>query len=86
MFVGSSVSLYNRVICYFIPANRKVLHYLKTYGFTTTTLTIHILSSSSTMASLELEQHLIDTLKPNLNVEKYGTGFHERINLGYLCI
>ena len=84
IYVGSSVSLYNRVISYFMPsilqnANRRVLHYFKTHGFTTTTLTLHIISSSSAMTSLELEQYFLDTLKPNLNVDKFAnsTGFHE---------
>ena len=89
IYVGSSVSLYNRVISYFMPsilqnANRRVLHYFKTHGFTTTTLTLHIISSSSAMTSLELEQYFLDTLKPNLNVDKFAnsTGFHVAVLLG----
>ena len=87
IYVGSSVSLYSRVISYFIPsilrgANRRVLHYFRDNGFQDIVLTLHIIDSNSTLSSLELEQHFIDTLRPNLNVDIYAksTGYHEPIS------
>lgn len=84
MYVGSSSSLYSRVISYFMPsilnkANRKVLRYFRTHGFTDITLTLHILNENSFITSLQLEQYFIDTIKPNLNVDLIAssTGYHE---------
>lgn len=83
-YVGSSISLYSRVISYFMPsvlskADRKVLRYFHEHGFTTTTLTLHVLNTTSVMTSLELEQYFIDTLRPSLNVDLIAnsTGYHE---------
>lgn len=83
-YVGSSVSLYFRVIYYFMPsilnnANRRVLHYFIKNVFDNVTLTLHIINPDSTMSSLKLEQYFIDTLKPNINVDLFSnsTGFHE---------
>lgn len=87
IYVGSSNSLYSRVISYFMPsilgkADRRVLRYFNKYGFVSVTLTLHILTSSSSISSLELEQHFIDTMKPNLNVDLIAasTGYHEPIS------
>lgn len=89
-YVGSSSSLYSRVISYFIPsiltkANRRVLRYFNKYGFTDVTLTLHILAKDSTITSLQLEQYFIDLMKPNLNVDLIATrppsgGYHEPIS------
>lgn len=83
-YVGSSTSLYARVISYFMPsiltkADRRVLRYFRKYGFTDITLTLHILNENSSVTSLQLEQYFIDTLKPNLNVDLFAssTGYHE---------
>lgn len=83
-YVGSSISLYSRVISYFMPsvldkANRRVLRYFRKYGFTTITLTLHVLHNDTTITSLELEQYFIDTIKPNLNVDPIASssGYHE---------
>lgn len=87
IYVGSSTSLYSRVISYFIPsilgkANRRVLRYFNKYGFIDVILTLHILTKDSTITSLQLEQHFIDTIKPNLNVDLIAasTGYHEPIS------
>lgn len=83
-YVGSSSSLYARIISYFIPsilakADRRVLRYFREYGFTNITLTLHILHNDTSITSLELEQYFIDTIKPNLNVDLIAssTGYHE---------
>lgn len=75
MYVGSSISLYSRVTSYFMPsilekADRRVLRYFRKYGFVDITLTLHILRPEYCHESLELEQYFIDTLDPNLNVDK----------------
>ena len=87
IYIGSSVSLYTRVISYFIPsilqsANRRVLHYFRENGFDNIVLTLHIIHTESNITSLELEQFFIDTLRPNLNVDLSvkGTGYHEPIS------
>lgn len=87
IYVGSSVSLYTRVVSYFIPsilqgANRKVLHYFRVNGFDNVILTLHVINPESNLSSLELEQYFIDNLKPNLNVDisAKSTGFHEPIS------
>lgn len=84
MYVGSSSSLYSLVTSYFMPsilnkANRKVLRYFHTHGFTDSTLTLHILNDNSFITSLQLEQYFIDTIKQNLNVDQIAnsTGYHE---------
>lgn len=83
-YVGSSTSLYARVISYFMPsilnkADRRVLRYFRKYGFTTITLTLHVLNDNSSMTSLQLEQYFLDIMKPNLNVDLFATstGYHE---------
>lgn len=86
-YVGSSTSLYARVISYFMPsilekADRRVLRYFRKHGFTDITLTLHILYNNTIITSLELEQYFIDTIKPNLNVDLIAssTGYHEPIS------
>jgi len=81
-YVGSSINLYNRVCSYFLPsilnkADRKVLRYLKKYGFTDIKLILLILDSNSTWEQvLELEQYYIDTLSPKLNVDLVAGGYN----------
>lgn len=49
---------------------RRVLRYLNKYGFTKIRLTIFIMDSSASIEEVvELEQHFIDSLNPNLNVD-----------------
>jgi hypothetical protein len=43
---------------------RRVLRYFNKYGFTNIKLTIYIMDNS-----VSLEQHFIDSYKPNLNVD-----------------
>ena len=60
--------------------SRRVLRYLNKYGFTNIKLTIYIMKENSSLEQVvELEQHFIDSLKPNLNVELVAssTGYHE---------
>lgn len=87
IYVGSSISFYSGVVSYFIPsilhaANRRVLHYFVKNGFNDIVLTLHIIHPDSSLTSLELEQYFINTLQPNLNVDKFSnsTGFHEPIS------
>ena len=85
MYVGHSISLYNRISSYFMPSilkskARKVLRYLNKYGFSNIKLTIYIMKdTSSSQEVVEIEQHFIDYLKPNLNVDLVASssGYHE---------
>jgi hypothetical protein len=85
MYVGHSISLYNRVVSYFMPSifktkERRVLRYLNKYGFTNIRLILYIMDASATIEKVvELEQHFIDSLNPNLNVDLVATssGYHE---------
>ena len=75
MYVGHSINLYNRISSYFMPSilntkARRVLRYLNKYGFSNIKLTIYIMKDESSLEQVvELEQHFIDSLKPNLNVD-----------------
>lgn len=85
MYVGHSINLYNRISSYFMPSilntrARRVLRYLNKYGFNNIKLTIYIMYIDSTLDQvIALEQHFIDTLKPNLNVDLIASnsGYHE---------
>ena len=88
-YVGSSISLYNRVCSYFMPSilakkDRRVLRYFHKYGFTNVDLNLYIMESGATSnMALELEQYFIDTLSPDLNVNLVcsSTGFHEPMSM-----
>lgn len=75
LYVGHSINLYNRISSYFMPSilktkARRVLRYLNKYGFANIKLTIYIMKENSSLEQVvELEQHFIDILKPNLNVD-----------------
>lgn len=63
---------------------RKVLRFFNKYGFDNIKLTIFILDFSVTFEELvELEQHFIDSLSPNLNVDLVAksSGYHEPMSL-----
>ena len=90
IYVGHSINLYNRISSYFMPSilNTKalktpffrVLRYLNKYGFSNIKLTIYIMDIESSLDQVVvLEQHFIDTLKPNLNVDLVAasSGHHE---------
>jgi len=58
---------------------RRVLRYLKKYGFSNIRLTIYIMDIGSTLDEvIDLEQKFIDNLNPNLNVDLVasGSGYH----------
>jgi len=80
MYVGHSINLYNRISSYFMPCilnskARRVLRYLNKYGFSNIKLTIYIMNENSSLNQVvELEQHLIDSLKQNLNVDLVASG------------
>jgi hypothetical protein len=84
-YVGHSINLYNRISSYFMPSilktkARRVLRYLNKLGFNDMKLTIYIMDENSTLEQVvELEQHFIDNLKPNLNVDLLASssGYHE---------
>ena len=88
MYVGHSINLYNRISSYFMPSilktkARRVLLNLNKYGFSNIKLTIYIMNEKSTLDQVvELEQHFIDTLKPNLNVDLVasGSGYHSSMS------
>nr|YP_009072328.1 GIY-YIG endonuclease [Sclerotinia borealis]AHX82992.1 GIY-YIG endonuclease [Sclerotinia borealis] len=75
IYVGHSINLYNRISSYFMPSilntkARRVLRYFNKYGFSNIKLTIYIMDIGSSLDQVvALEQHFIDTLKPNLNVD-----------------
>lgn len=85
MYVGHSINLYNRISYYFMPSilntkTRKVLRYLNKHGFNDIKLTIYIMNIQSSLHEIiTLEQHFIDTLKPNLNVDLIAnsSGYHK---------
>ena len=85
MYVGHSINLYNRISSYFMPSilntkARRVLRYFNKYGFSNIKLTIYIMKDTSNLEEVVgLEQHFIDTLKPNLNVDLVASssGYHE---------
>lgn len=62
---------------------RRVLRYFNKYGFSNMKLTVYIMDENSSLEQVvELEQHFIDTLKPNLNVDLVASssGYHEPMN------
>lgn len=85
MYVGHSINLYNRISSYFMPSilntkARRVLRYLNKHGFSNLKLIIYIMDIDSSLDQVvALEQHFIDTLDPNLNVDLVasGSGHHE---------
>ncbi len=84
-YVGHSINLYNRISSYFMPSilntkARRVLRYFNKHGFHNVNLTIYIMDEKASLDEVvRLEQHLIDTLKPSLNVDLVasGSGYHE---------
>lgn len=84
-YVGHSINLYNRISSYFYPSilktkARRVLRYLNKHGFNNILLTIYILDDNSSLEEVVgLEQYLIDSLNPNLNVDPIASssGYHE---------
>lgn len=58
---------------------RRVLRYLNKHGFSDIKLTIYIMNGNSTLEQVvSLEQHFIDSLNPNLNVDLVASssGYH----------
>lgn len=74
-YVGHSINLYNRISSYFMPSILKtkagrVLHPFNKHGFNDMRLTIYIVDENSNLQQVvELEQYLIDSVNPNLNVD-----------------
>ena len=63
---------------------RRVLRYLNKHGFSNIKLIIYIMNEKSSLEQVvELEQHLIDNLNPNLNVDLVasGSGYHTPMSL-----
>jgi hypothetical protein len=59
---------------------RRVMRYLNKYGFGNIKLTIYIMNENSSLEQVvALEQHFINSLSPNLNVDLVarGSGYHE---------
>ena len=85
MYVYHTINLYNRISSYFMPSilntkARRVLRYLNKHGFDNINLTVYIMEIKSDLSQIiALEQYLIDTLKPNLNVDLVASssGYHE---------
>lgn len=89
VYVGHSINLYNRISSYFMPSilktkARRVLRYFNKHGFSNMKLTIYIMDEKSSLEQVvALEQHFIDSLKPNLNVDLVASssGYHEPMSL-----
>ena len=89
LYVGHSINLYNRICSYFMPSilktkERRVLRFFNKYGFNEITLTIYIMKDTATLEEVvKLEQHFIDTLNPNLNVDLVASssGYYEPMSL-----
>ena len=88
MYEGQSINLYNRISSYFMmlrnsilnTKTRRALRYLNKHGFNDINLTVYIMDTESNLDKIvALEQHLIDNLKPNLNVDLIASssGYHE---------
>lgn len=85
VYVGHSINLYNRISSYFMLSilktkARRVLRFFNQHGFSNMKLTIYIMKDNSSLEQVvELEQHFIDSLKPNLNVDLVASssGYHE---------
>ena len=81
LYVGSSINLYNRVCSYFMPsilskADRRILRYFNKYGFNNVKLTLFVVEPTCSWEQvIELEQYLIDTLTPSLNVDLVAGGY-----------
>ena len=83
---GAESNLYSRSCSYFFPSivkteERRVLRYFLKYGYNNLMLTYFVLPVTATVSQvLEVEQFLIDTLKPDLNVDLIAggmSGYHE---------
>ena len=83
---GAESNLYSRSSSYFFPSivgtlERRVYRYFHKYQYDNLMLTYFILPVNSTVSQvLELEQFMIDTLKPDLNVDQIAggmSGYHE---------
>nr|YP_009240544.1 GIY-YIG endonuclease [Pyronema omphalodes]AMO66516.1 GIY-YIG endonuclease [Pyronema omphalodes] len=88
LYVGHSINLYNRICSYFMPSilktkERRVLRYFNKYGFSKIKLTIYLMDNSVSLEEVvELEQHFIDSLNPNLNVDLVArsSGYHDKMS------
>ncbi len=85
MYIGHSINLYNRICSYFMPSIlktkvRRVIRHFNKHGFDGINLTIYIMGAASSLDEVvALEQHFINKLKPDLNVDLVasGSGYHE---------
>ena len=88
-YIGSSISLYNRVCSYFLPSilakgDRRVLRYFHKHSFKDVSLTLYIMENGATSKmAVELEQYFINKLSPDLNVDLVAssTGYHEPMSM-----
>lgn len=91
-YVGSSISLYNRVCSYFMPSilaksDRRVLRYFHKYGFKDVSLTLYVLEADATSKmAIELEQYFINKISPDLNVDLVASssGYHEPMSMEWI--
>uniref|UniRef100_UPI0028D54682 hypothetical protein n=1 Tax=Peltigera ponojensis TaxID=162004 RepID=UPI0028D54682 len=87
MYVGHSINLYNRISTYFMPSilntkARKVLRHLNKHGFSDIKLIIYIMDIKSSLDQVvSLQQHVIDTLNPSINVDLVASssGYHQPV-------
>lgn len=55
---------------------RRVLRHFNNHGFNDMKLTVYILDNNSSLEQVvELEQYLIDSVNPNLNVDMFASSF-----------
>ena len=80
MYVGSAVNLYSRTTSYFMRSiitseKRRVYRYFDSYGYDNVYLTLFVMSANTqTTERIALEQHFIDLLEPDLNVDLIAGG------------
>lgn len=81
-YVGGALNLYSGSSSYFFPSivgtqSRRVYRYFYKYGYDNLMLTYFIMPTNSTVTEvMALEQFMIDTLKPDLNVDPIAGGMH----------
>ena len=80
MYVGGAVDLYNRATSYFMPSilasdKRRVYRYFANYGYEHMDLTLFVMPINTPFTEvIALEQHFIDMLEPDLNVDLVAGG------------
>lgn len=72
-FVGSTLCFYDRILSYFYLSKRTInsilLNGFNKYGFSAFTLVLFIIPNANKEGVLKLEQFVLDTWKPEYNIQ-----------------